>query len=42
MKEQEHATQNEPDARPARDEVAKKAYAIYLKDGRPQARGVQN
>jgi len=36
---------NQPKAlkvEPAHDEVAKKAYAIYLKEGRPQGRDVQN
>ncbi len=42
MKEHEHAAKNKPDAKPAQDEVAKKAYAIYLKEGRPQGRDVQN
>jgi len=36
MKEHEHATKNNPDAGPAHDEVAKKAYAIYQEEGRPQ------
>jgi Cu2+-exporting ATPase len=42
MKKHEHATANEPEAKPAEDEVAKKAYAIYLNEGRPQGRDVQN
>jgi hypothetical protein len=42
MKEHEHATQNAPETKQAHDEVAKKAYAIYLKEGRPQGRDVQN
>ncbi|HLG58733.1 MAG TPA: copper-translocating P-type ATPase [Vicinamibacterales bacterium] len=42
MKEHEHATQNEPETEPSHDKVAKKAYAIYLKEGRPQGRDVQN
>ncbi len=42
MKEHEHATQNTPDTEPSHDKVAKKAYAIYLKEGRPQGRDVQN
>ena len=41
MKEHEHATKNEP-TKPAQDEVAKKAYDIYLKEGRPQGHDVQN
>ena len=36
MKEHEHATKNKSETKPAQDEVAKKAYAIYLKEGRPQ------
>ena len=31
-----------PESKPAHDEVAKKAYAIYQKEGRPQGRDVQN
>ncbi len=31
-----------PESMPAHDEMAKKAYAIYLKEGRPQGRDVQN
>jgi len=42
MKGHEHATKHEPDLEPAQNEVAKKAYAIYLKEGRPQGRDVQN
>ena len=42
MKEHEHATQNKPETEPSHDKVAKKAYAIYLKEGRPQGRDVQN
>ncbi|MEQ1871516.1 MAG: DUF2934 domain-containing protein, partial [Vicinamibacterales bacterium] len=42
MKEHEHATQNKPETKPSHDQVAKKAYAIYLKEGRPQGRDVQN
>jgi hypothetical protein len=42
MKEHEHSTQNTPDTEPSHDKVAKKAYAIYLKEGRPQGRDVQN
>ena len=29
MKEHEHETKNKPEAKPAHEEVAKKAYAIY-------------
>ena len=42
MKEHEHATINKPETKLAHDEVAKKAYGIYLKEGRPQGRDVQN
>ena len=42
MKEHEHSTKNEPETKPSQDEAAKKAYAIYLKEGRPQGRDVQN
>ncbi len=42
MKEHEHATKNKPDTEPAHDEVAKKAYAIFLKEGRPQGHAEQN
>jgi cation transport ATPase len=42
MKEHEHATKNTPESKPVQDEVAKKAYAIYLKEGRPQGHEVQN
>jgi Cu2+-exporting ATPase len=42
MKEHEHATNAEPENKPAPGEVAKKAYAIYVKEGRPQGHAVQN
>ena len=42
MKEHEHPTTTEPETKPAQDEVAKKAYAIYLKEGRPQGHADQN
>jgi P-type Cu2+ transporter len=42
MKEHEHPTKNTPETEPAQDEVAKKAYAIYLKEGRPQGHAEQN
>src|ERR1035441_8620165 len=41
MTEHEHATGNQPDKAP-KDEVAKKASAIYVKKGRPQGHAVQN
>src|SRR5579863_1395176 len=42
MKEQEHATDAQPATMPEKDEVAKRAYSIYLKEGRPKGRAVQN
>ncbi len=42
MKQHEHPTKTEPETKPAQDEVAKKAYAIYLKEGRPQGHADQN
>jgi len=42
MKEHEHATKNKIEAKPAQDEVARKAYAIYLKQDRPQGHAEQN
>jgi P-type Cu2+ transporter len=42
MKEHEHPTRTEPETKPAQDQVAKKAYAIYLKEGRPQGHADQN
>jgi Cu2+-exporting ATPase len=42
MKEYQHATINKPGTKPTHDEVAKKAYGIFLKEGRPQGRDVQN
>jgi Cu2+-exporting ATPase len=42
MKEHEHATEKKPETKPAKDEVAQKAYAIYVKEGRPQGHDVQN
>jgi len=38
MKDHEHAGKNKPGSKPAREEVAKKAYDIYLKEGRPPGR----
>ncbi len=38
----EHPGANEPENKPAEGEVAKSAYAIYVKEGRPQGRDVQN
>jgi len=42
MKEHEHPTKNTSETEPAQDEVAKKAYEIYLKEGRPQGHAEQN
>jgi Cu2+-exporting ATPase len=42
MKEHEHTAKDEPATRPAQGEVAKKAYAIYQKEGRPQGHAAQN
>ena len=42
MDEHEHTAKNEPATKPAQDEVVKKAYAIYLKEGRPQGHAEQN
>src|SRR5450759_4165503 len=42
MKEHEHATQHESETKPAQEEVAKKAYALYVEEGRPQGHAVQN
>jgi DUF2934 family protein len=42
MQEHEHAIKNTSETKPAHDEVARKAYAIYLKEGRQQGRDVQN
>lgn len=36
MTEHEHPPKNTPGKKPAQNEVAKKAYAIYLKKGCPQ------
>ncbi len=42
MKEHEPATTNKPATKPSKDEVARKAYAIYEKEGRPQGHAEQN
>jgi len=42
MKDHEHAAKNRHETEPTHDEVAKKAYAIYLKEGRPQGHSEQN
>jgi len=38
----EHTAKDEPVTQPARDEVAKQAYAIYTKEGKPQGHAEQN
>ncbi|MDI1312149.1 HAD-IC family P-type ATPase, partial [Prosthecobacter sp.] len=40
--EKSDTTTNKPETKPARDEVAKKAYALYEKEGRPQGHAKQN
>lgn len=42
MKEHEHTGKDEPATKPTREDVAKKAYAIYLKEGHPQGHAEQN
>ena len=42
MTAHEHPTKTSPDEKPAQREVEKKAYDIYLKEGRPQGHEVQN
>ena len=42
MDEHDHTGKDEPATNPAHDEVAKKAYAIYLKEGRPEGHAEQN
>jgi Ca2+-transporting ATPase len=42
MRALDHPPQNPPDKTPEKDDVAKRAYAIYVKEGRPQGRDVQN
>ena len=42
MSEHDHAALAKPEAKPTQDEVAKKAYAIYVKEGRPQGHADQN
>ena len=42
MNEHEHAAKNKPETKPTHDEVAKKAYGIYIKEGRPQGHAEQN
>ncbi len=42
MSEHEHTVKDEPGNKPTQDEVAKKAYDIYVKEGRPQGHADQN
>jgi Cu2+-exporting ATPase len=42
MNEREHANMNKPETKPVQDDVAKKAYDIYVKEGRPQGHAKQN
>jgi len=42
VKEHEHATDKKSESKPPPDDVANKAHAIYLKEGRPAGRDVQN
>lgn len=42
MNEHEHHTEQSPEEKPEQNEVEKKAYAIYLKEGRPQGRDKEN
>lgn len=42
MTEHEHPPKNTPGKKSAQNEVAKKTYAIYLTEGRPQGHDVQN
>jgi Cu2+-exporting ATPase len=42
MSEHEHTAKHEPGDKPTQDEVEKKAYAIYVKEGRPQGHADQN
>ena len=42
MAEHDHPPENTPVKKPVQDEVAKNAYAIYLKEGHPQGHANQN
>ncbi len=42
MSEREHTVKDEPATQPTQDEVANKAYAIYVKEGRLQGHADQN
>jgi Cu2+-exporting ATPase len=38
----EHSAKEEPSTQPTRDEVSEQAYAIYMKEGKPQGHAEQN
>jgi len=42
MHEHNHSAKREPPVKPTDDEIAKKAYAIYVNEGRPQGHARQN
>jgi Cu2+-exporting ATPase len=42
MNEHQHTTKTEPTTKPPHDEVAREAYAIYVKQGRPQGHAEEN
>jgi len=42
MNVRDHTAPREPEHRPTQDDVAAKAYAIYLKEGRPHGHAKQN
>jgi Cu2+-exporting ATPase len=42
MNEHEHAPKDKPETKPVHDEVARKAYAIHEKEGRPQGHATQD
>ena len=42
MNDHDHTAKDEPATQPTRDEVAKQAYAIYTKEGKPQGHAEQN
>ena len=42
MRKHERTAEHEPGNMPTRDEVAKEAYALYVKEGRPQGHADQN
>ncbi len=42
MSKHEHSLKDEPATKPTQDDVAKKAYGIYVKEGRPQGHADRN